>query len=82
MSQDSIQTILASIAKLDDKLGNHIMRSDTLHEETRTVLGEIKPILENIQAAKKVGGWIGWIFNTKLGWVALVALAGYLGLKN
>ena len=82
MSESSIQAILSSIARLDEKLGNHILRSDSLHEETRTVLGEIKPILENIQAAKKVGGWIGWVLNSKVGWMILVALAGYIGVKN
>lgn len=82
MSESSIEVILKSLRLLNSKLDDHIGKSDVVHAETTRVLGEIKPILENIQAAKKVGGMIGWVLNSKLGWFILVALAGYFGISN
>jgi hypothetical protein len=82
MSEASIQAIMRSLNSLNEKLDAHITKSDGLHADTTKVLGEIKPILENIQAAKKIGGWLGWIFNSKLGWAILVALAGIYGVKQ
>lgn len=82
MSEATIQAIMRSLTSLNEKLDNHIEKSDGLHQETKKVLGEIKPILENIQAAKKIGGWLGWILNSKLGWAILVALASIYGIKQ
>lgn len=82
MSENSIQIILNSLDKLDRKLDLHIETSDRIHGETNALLGEIRPILADVQAAKRVGGWISKFFNGKLGWAVLLALAGYLGLKQ
>lgn len=82
MSEATIQSILKSLVSLNEKLDNHIGSSDQVHADTTKVLAEIKPILENIQAAKRVGGWIGWLLNSKLGWAILVALAGIYGIKQ
>ena len=80
MSQDSIQTILKGISKLESKLDMHIQKSDTTHEETNKLLSEIKPYVENLKTVKKVGGFLGWFFNTKVGFLILVALLGWFGV--
>jgi hypothetical protein len=82
MTEQATNQIMRSLTTLGEKLDDHIERSDVVHADTTKVLAEIKPILENIQAVKKVGGWLGWVLNSKVGWMILVALAGYIGVKN
>lgn len=81
MSESQVQSLFKELRAISEKLDVHILNSDDLHQRTERTLDEIKPILEDLQAAKRIGGLINKFFNSKLGWAVLLALSGYIGWK-
>lgn len=68
MSENSIKLIIDRLDALDKKMDDHIVKCDSLYDDINT--------------ARKVGGWVNRFFNSKLGWATLLALAGYWGIKQ
>lgn len=79
---DELKGLRTEVAANQHALDKHILEDIETHKQQALTNLELIPILDDIRTAKKVGGWVGKILNTKWGAaILLAAVSWFISLK-